>query len=352
MGGSASAPEPPDTSQYSDQAAHDSNRMRTWAQSMWDSGQEEWGRLQEYSGQVMGASLPAMEEAFSWASAQRDRYEQNVLPQIQSLFSEAETYASKGEQDRQRGMAVQDVKASTEAQREAQLRKLEGYGVDPSDTRYQALDKQAGIAEGALSALAANQAGERTKQIGRDLRAQAINVGTGFLTDASQNAALGANIGAQSLGAAGGAAQTGANVAQGAIPYMGGAQAANAQAAGIVDTGYGRELDYAADQRAASAQDFSQMMAVGNMAGGMIPGVAEGGPVQVLNTIGYDDGGMVHGPGGPTDDAGAIRISDGEYVIPADVVMRVGSNHFDKLIEKETGRPPPSMKSALPVGGS
>lgn len=361
MGSSASAPPPPDTSQYSNQLSADADVMRNWAQSMWDSGQQEMQNINEFAQGFMSMSLEASEEMFGWARESRDFFNSDVMPQIQSLFTEAETYASKGEEDRQRGAAIQDVKSATEAQRESQLRKLEGYGVDPSMTRYQSMDKQAGTAEAALSALAANQAGERTKQIGRDLRTQAIDVGTGFRNDAQASAVNAANVGATGANVGNAAAQTGIALQQGALPYMQSAGTNTNTAAGVVDTSYGRELEYAQDQRDAEGG----MGGIGALAGfGLdmwVPGLgtavtggtggAEGGVVAVLPTrTGYADGGEVQAPGGPTDDAGAIRISDGEYIIPADVVMKVGSNHFDKLIEKETGRPPPSMKMALPVG--
>ena len=350
MGGSASAPPPPDTSRFSEQATADSAQMREWSQSMWDTGQQEWGRLQEWSQQYMGQAMPAMEEAFSWASEQRDRFNEYVMPQMQSLFSEAETYASKAEEDRQHGAAVQDVKSATEAQRASQLRKLEGFGIDPSETRYQALDKTAGIAEAGMSALAANNAGERTKQIGRDLRADAINVGTGFLNDANANSQIGSSIGANAVGTAGGAAQAGAGVAGGAIPFMSGAMSGTELGAGIVDTSYGRQIDYAEDQRAAAAADSAMWSdAIGgamSMGGNFMTGGMSG-----MLTGGMAEGGPVAAPGGPTDDLGAITISDGEYVIPADVVMKLGTNHFDKMIEKETGRPPPQGKQAIPVQG-
>jgi hypothetical protein len=336
MGGSASAPEPPDTTRYSNEMSNMSQTSKEWATEIHDIGMQEWGKLQDWSQQFMGSAMPAMEDSFAWAAEQRDRFNEYVMPQMESLFSEAETYASKGQEDLERGKAIQDVKSASEAQRAAQLRKLEGYGVDPSETRYAALDKQAGVAEAAMSALAANQAGERTKEIGRGLRADAINVGTGFLQDANQNVQIAGNLGQGALGAAGGATATGANVANAAGQYWGMAQNQNADAAGIIDTSFGRELDYAADSRAASAQDFSQMMAVGEM-GMQAATMAEGGPVSA--------------PGGPTDDLGAIQISDGEYVIPADVVQRMGTNHFDKMIEKETGRPAPSVKQAIPVQG-
>lgn len=337
MGGSATAPPPPDTERFSRGMEDMAQQSQDWARQMWDTGQQEWGRLQDWSQQYMGAAMPAMEDTFSWAAEQRDRFDEYVMPQMQSLFSDAETYASKGEEQRQRGQAVQDVKAATEAQRASQLRKLEGYGVDPSDTRYAALDKQAGVAEAAMSSLAANQAGERTKQIGRDLRADAINVGTGFLQDANQNTQIAGNLGAGALGAAGNASATGANVANSAGQMWGAGQNQIGDAAGIIDTSYGRELNYAADSRAASAQDFSQFAAVGEAGATAAMMMAEGGAVSA--------------PGGPTDDLGAIQISDGEYVVPADVVRKLGTNHFDKMIEKETGRPPPSPKTALPVQG-
>jgi hypothetical protein len=128
--------------------------MWSWAKGMQDTmGQT----FQQY----LGMAMPAAEENFAWARDMRRNYEEKVMPQIDSLFADADKYASKEEEMRQRGAAIQDVKSATEAQRAAQLRKLESYGVDPTDTRYAALDKQAGIAEAAASALAANQAGER-----------------------------------------------------------------------------------------------------------------------------------------------------------------------------------------------
>jgi len=315
---------------------------------MWDSGQQEMQQISGYASEFMNMTLPAAEDMFEWAATQRDRFNEYVMPQMESLFQEAELYASKGEEDRQRGMAIQDVKAATEAERESQLRKLESYGIDPSETRYQSLDKQAGVAEAALSALAANQAGERTKQIGRDLRADAINVGTGFLTDATNSMNTGVNAGTAGANVGNAAAQTGVAVQQGALPFMAGAGNSTSGAAGIVDTGYGRDLDYAEDQRAAEA-DLTGMGNLLGLGASFIPGV---GPMiaPTLDAINAADGGPVSAPGGPTSDGGALKISDGEYIVPADVVRKLGTNHFDKLIEKETGRPPPGTKQAIPVG--
>jgi len=338
MGSAKKAPPPPDTSKYSDAAYAQGQQSSEWAKTMWDMGQQEWGRLQQWGQDIIGKAFPAMEDMYDWARQQKDNYEQYAIPAMQSLFSEAELYASKEEESRQRASAVQDVKSATEAQRQANLRKLESYGVDPSEGRYQALDKQAGVAEAAMSALAANQAGERTKQIGRDLREKAIGVGQTMAQNYLNASQLAGNTGTAAIGAATGANVAGSQMAQGALPYIQGAYGGYDLGAGIVDTSYGRTLDQIEQNNAASQQNFNQMMEVGKGIGGMIPGLpkaAEGGPISA--------------PGGPTADRGAITISDGEYVIPADVVRKLGTNHFDKMIEKETGRPPPATKQAVPV---
>lgn len=53
------------------------------------------------------------------------------------------------------------------------------------------------------------------------------------------------------------------------------------------------------------------------------------------------DGGKIHkgkgkvrGPGGPIDDKVPAMLSDGEYVIPADVVEKKGVKYFDKMVDK------------------
>jgi len=335
--GAKGPPPPPDTSKYSDSAYAQGQLMQKWGKEIYETGQQQWQQIRDWGGGFMSKVMPAMEDMFQWADEAKQRYENLTMPQIESLFKEADTYASKAEENRQRAAAVQDVSNAMEAQRAAHERRLRAYGSDPSEISDQALDKQGGITQAAASALAANQAGERTKEIGRNLRNQAIGVGQGFANQYAQGTMQGAGLGAQGIGTYTGAAQTGMGLSGQAMPYMGGAYQGFDLGAGIVDTAYGRELQATELSNAAQAQNFSQMMQVGQSVGGMIPGMAEGGPVL--------------GPGGPTDDAGAIAISDGEYVIPADVVRKLGTNYFDKMIEKETGRPPPAVKEALPIPG-
>lgn len=75
------------------------------------------------------------------------------------------------------------------------------------------------------------------------------------------------------------------------------------------------------------------------------PGYADGGRMPPARDEGYIDtnhpqiqmarGGVVKGPGGPTDDAvGPVMLSKGEYVLPADTVKHVGKQNLDNLRAK------------------
>lgn len=352
MGKSSKPPAPPDTSRFSEQIAAQSREQHGWARQMWEQGQEEYQRISQWTQDYMGFAMPAAEEAFDWAREQRDRFVSDVLPQYESLFSEAEKYASKEEETRQRGKAIQDVASATEAERASHLRNLGSYGLDTAKERELGIDRQAGVTAAGLKAMAANLAGERTQEVGRDLRDRAITAGSAFMDDATRNTALGAQVGGSAMSGAGTGTQSGLMARSGALPFSGASQRGQATAAGIVDTSYGRQLDYTEAKNAAARQDFDMYSGI---AGGIMTmwdptGLAS----KTLKTAGgakAAEGGPISAPGGPGTDGGAIAISDGEYVIPADVVRRLGTNHFDKMIEKETGRPPPSQKQAIPIPG-
>jgi hypothetical protein len=59
-----------------------------------------------------------------------------------------------------------------------------------------------------------------------------------------------------------------------------------------------------------------------------------GGPGQSRGS-GLADGGYVTGPGGPRDDMISAWLSNGEYVVPAHVVSKLGVGFFDQLIGRK-----------------
>ena len=90
------------------------------------------------------------------------------------------------------------------------------------------------------------------------------------------------------------------------------------------------------------------------MPGGGGSGSRFAGVAKAESFGGFADGGPIEGPGGPRQDNLLARVSNGEFVIPADVVSRKGTEFFEKMIGKtreeggEGGAPP--MPMAPPSG--
>jgi hypothetical protein len=68
--------------------------------------------------------------------------------------------------------------------------------------------------------------------------------------------------------------------------------------------------------------------------------------VRIPLPKGFASGGYVFGAGGPTDDAILARLSNGEYVIPADIVRQYGVRFFDSIIGRS------GVPGGLPGDGS
>lgn len=65
----------------------------------------------------------------------------------------------------------------------------------------------------------------------------------------------------------------------------------------------------------------------------------------------FAGGGHVTGPGGPQDDLIQAWLSNGEYVIPARIVGRLGVDYFDNLIGKRAGHNRDAMPGAMYAEG-
>lgn len=64
------------------------------------------------------------------------------------------------------------------------------------------------------------------------------------------------------------------------------------------------------------------------------PGAPRGYHVSDLEIADFVQGGPVSGPGTPTSDSIPANLSDGEYVIPADVVAFLGEEAFNRLVDQ------------------
>lgn len=319
-----SPPAPPDLGPTAEASEEIARMQQQTAREQLAWAREQDANNRALLGEVLDVQLPAMREQFEQAQSDRQRYLTQFRPFEDAFVQEAQNYDTPERRERERAGAIADVNTQFDAQRRNALQRLEGYGVDPSQTRNAALDIGVRTAQAQAQAAAATGANRRVEDVGRALRSDAINLGRGALSNAA--GFYGASVGA------GGAAQsgalnttnTGAGAVQSSLGFSGQALSGYGQAANIQSQGFQNQM---ASWNAGQQQTAGMLQAAGGVAGMFM---ADGGEVDP--TDGMIDTGL--GDGSGIDDTVPIRASDGEYVIPADVVRKKGEEFFDKLLEK------------------
>ena len=335
-------PPPPDLGPAAE-ASVDIARMQQ------QTGQEQlaWAREQDTMNrdllqQILDIQLPAMREQYETASADRQRYEEFFRPFEDAWAKEAAEYDTPERRERERGAAIADVNSSFDASRRNALQRLEGYGVDPSQTRNAALDIGVRTAQAAQQAAAATGATRRVEDVGRALKSDVINMGRGALSNAAGFYGQAVGSGAQAQQGALNTTNTGAGAVQSSLGFSGQAMQGYGQSANIMSQGYNNAL---AGWGAGQQQTAGTLQGLGSLAGmfmadggeveGVPTGSVAGAQQQGLPMFGGDgdvDTGM--GDGSGIDDSVPAMLSDGEFVIPADVVRKKGEEFFERLIEK------------------
>jgi len=260
-------------------------------------------------------------------------YEKNTYrPLEQELVKKAREFNTEAKREELAGAAAGDVSQAFGVARGQMQRQQAAGGIAPNSGRFAALNQQMLTQEALARAGAMNNA-----------RTQATDRGTALMYDA---AGLGRNLATNASTAYGvsqGAAAGAKNTAQVGSNMMGqgfqGAINANNAAAGAYGTAgniYGQEFSgrmqgYQAQQQASGALWSGIGGAIGTAAG--IYGAkkfADGGGARGLH-VGAGD---VSGPGGPVDDKIPAMLSDGEYVLPADTVNKIGRQKLDQLVQE------------------
>ena len=180
MGGKNSAPEPPDYSKIaaaSKQSARYSYKLGksqlAWAKKQYASDRKVVDR-------IVNSAMKRTAENDRFARADRRRYERLFQPLENELVQDSRDMMSEERQRYEMNRAQATVAQQFEAQRRQAMQNLESFGVDPSSTRYAALDAGSRVMQAAAQAGAGNQARAQTEAIGRAMRSEAINVGRGY----------------------------------------------------------------------------------------------------------------------------------------------------------------------------
>ena len=339
-------PPPPDLgpmSEASEEIAR-MNQQTAREQLAWAREQDTMNR--ELLQQVLDIQLPAMREQFDTASADRKRYEEMFRPFEDQWAEEAKNYDTPERRERERGAAIADVNTQFDASRRNALQRLEGYGVDPSIVRNAALDVGVRTAQAATQAQAATGATRRVEDTGRALQSDVINLGRGALSNAAGFYGQAVGAGSAAQGNALNTTQSGAGAVQSSLGFSNAALQGYGQSADIMTQGFNNQMT---NWNAGQQQTAGMLQGIGGIAGMFM---ADGGEVEGVPTgavagqqrrgmpgmgIPFDEDGDVDtgmGDGSGIDDTVPAMLSDGEFVIPADVVRKKGEEFFEKLIEK------------------
>jgi len=328
-----------------------------------DKLQREYLKFQEssyadqkaISDQINAIQLPAMEDEAAMSQQMRDRYREMGIPFEDEYLDTITNWDSEERRDNRAGQAQAGVGMASDAAREAEIRKLESYGIDPSQTRSAALDSNLRFQEAVSKAAAGNNERNAVEREGISLGGEAVNIYKGMPAQS-----------AQSLATATGAGQTafGNSNALGNFGTQGYMNASNMNAsnANMYNSAYNTSGSlYANDlNKWELEQKYSTGAAIGKLAGtalgaasgaggfgglfsaegGPVPHAAEGGPPQIGQPQPQQGGQpqqmaapRPQSQGIPSDNE-PIMVTPGEFIIPDDVARWEGEKSLQKMINK------------------
>jgi hypothetical protein len=323
----SSPPPPPDYSALAEGSIEAAELAPETAMAQLDWAREQWTSQREVLDQILGPQIQAMEEQFANAREDRARYEEVYQPIEDNLIAEFMSYDTPERQEMEAGRAASDVTRAFQAQRDNAQRQLEAYGIDPSQTRSQAIDATIRGQEAASQAAAQNQARTRVEDVGRSLRGEAINIGRGMPSQVASSYGQAIQSGNSAVGNQNQTVATGSGAMGNPTQWYGNVTGGYQTAGNMLNMGYNNALS--GWQAGQAASPWNTIIGIGG---------------KVL-TAGLADGGEVSGPGGPRGDAIPAQLSDGEYIVPAHVVRQKGTDFFDKL--KATADEKEQQKQAL-----
>lgn len=363
MGGKSSAPAAPDYSALAAASEKSADYSYQLAQRQQDWAEKTYGENKAVSDVVIDKALGALDQQTADAARDRARYEQIYQPLEEQQAQEAQDYATPQRQEVEAGKAEADVAAQFASARQTAQDRLEGYGVDPSQTRAGALDLGTRVAEAAAQASAGNQARTQTQQYGDQLRAQAIDVGRGYPGQIATSTAGAGQSGNQAANTGLATTTSGANTMGTGMGWQGTGNQAVTGWGNILNQGYNNQLNqYNANQ--SSSSGWGSVLGLGASLAGKAFGFAEGGAIP-------DQGGgpvpMEASPSGgaiPDDipaqlaDGGPAQLNGGEFVVPQDVMKWVGEKGMQGVIMKArkemaggNGERPAQPQVGPPPGG-
>jgi hypothetical protein len=268
MGGKSSAPSA-DTSAYYALASSSEAAAQLDAQTSaneLDWAKSEYNDIAPYTKSYLQTMTDATAAETASAKEQQSRLENIYYPMEDTFAQTAKDYNTPARAAQQSAAAQESVSNAYAQQRQSALQNLESYGIDPSQTRYGALDLGTRISQAASSASAATQSRLNTEATGLALQGEAINIGRGYPGSIAQSYQTATQAGASGISAANSTFSTGSS-AMGTPVQWAGLQSANlAGASNTLNTAFQNQLS---SYNASTAANQSTFGGIGSLVGGL-----------------------------------------------------------------------------------
>lgn len=265
-----------------------------------------------------------------------DYERQTFRPLEKQMVKDAQEFNTEAKREALATQASGDVSQAFGAARGTQNRQLAAAGLRPDSGRFAALNQNLLTQEALAKAGVQTKARTEAEGLGYARLQDVANMGRGLASNASTaygvsinaNNSAGSNM-QQSMGAMNNGYNT-------AISANSGAASAYGTAGNIYGQEFsGRMQGYQAQQQS----NNSMMSGIGGIVGRVGAAYATGGLSTMLGkadggVVYRKNGGAIKGPGGPVDDKIPAMLSDGEYVLPADTVKKIGVKNLDKVVDK------------------
>jgi len=333
------------------------------AQKYLDFQKEQYADLKPLADKLSQAQLDTMKQQSDIATSNEARakeyadYDKSTFrPLEQGIVNDANNYNTTGKQEELASKGMADVATTYDSQKKQALDTLASYGINPNSNRFAAINMQLANSEAGAKAGAASNARDNAEQLGYARKLDAASLGRNLASNASTAYGVALNAGNSSVNS-GNSAYTSA-AAPGASYGVSMATGSN-MLGNASNSYYGAGSLYGTGYKATTAASAQSSAGLGALTGQLL---SSGVGQSALSSAGtaimsmFADGGKVHkgsgrvrGIGGPVDDMIDAKLSNGEYVLPADTVKAIGIKKLDKMVKNT--HTPAAVQRRQAIGG-
>lgn len=200
-GGGAPSPDPNIGIAQREMSALAKEQYNYFKFNIWPTMQQEAERQTDMGIKLQEQQYKVGEKQLSMAEEYEQRMKQKFYPLQDQLLQEARQYSAEGEQQRQAGLALGDVRDQfANAQRQNEMQ-MASYGINPTSGRFAGMANANQVMEAATGAAAATKARSAAEQLGWAKRMDVQGLGQGLPGNQATSVGLGLNAGNSSLAA-------------------------------------------------------------------------------------------------------------------------------------------------------